>query len=210
VPEEEPLEVMTFAAPPKFFPPLRLERKIKVQPLLTPDNYAEHSLALIRSAQSSVWFQNQYINFRNTGEDFEEFQLLVQALKEKIAKGLDIRIICRDLMKQQNVDILLALGFPRETMRFQRACHNKTIIVDRQVVMVGSHNWSNEGVKSNRDASLIFYDEEIAEYLAKIYEYDWERLATGKPASKQPRVAEEGEPTPPGFKRVPYTTIYED
>jgi len=204
---EEPL---MFAAPPQLFPPLRLERQAKVQPLLTPDNYAEKALALIRSAQTSVWFQNQYINFRNTGEDFPEFKKLVCALKEKIDAGLDVRIICRDLMKPENVDILLALGFPREVMRFQPACHNKTIIVDRQIVMFGSHNWSNEGVKTNRDASLIFYDEDIADYLAKIYEYDWELLARAKPASTQPRVAREGEPTPPGYNRVPYTAVYED
>ena len=46
---------------------------MKVQPLLTPDNYAEHALELIQSAQKSVWFQNQYINFRGTGDDFPEF-----------------------------------------------------------------------------------------------------------------------------------------
>lgn len=210
VPEEEPAELITFAAPPKFFPPLHLDRKVRVQPLLTPDNYAQHALALIESAQTSVWFQNQYINFRDNGEDFEEFQALVQALQDKIDQGLEVKIICRDLMKQQNLDILLALGFPRQTMRFQPACHNKTIIVDRRAVMFGSHNWSNEGVKTNRDASLIFYDEEIADYLAQIYEYDWSRLATAKPRAKQPRVAREGEPTPPGFKREPYTAIYED
>jgi hypothetical protein len=210
VPEEEPMEVVTFASPPRLFPPLRLERQVKVQPLLTPDNYAENALALIDSAQKSVWFQNQYINFRNNGEDFTEFQALVQALKKKIAAGLDIRIICRDLMKQENVDILLALEFPREAMRFQPACHNKTIIVDREKVVFGSHNWSNEGVKTNRDASLIFYDQEIADYLAKVYEYDWDRLATAKPSARQPRVASESEPTPPGFKRVPFSAIYED
>ena len=210
VPEEEPMEMVAFAAPPELFEPLTLDRQVKVQPLLTPDNYADNALDLIKSAQTSVWFQNQYINFRNNGEDFEQFQALVQALKEKIDAGRDVRIICRDLMKQENVDILLALRFPRETMRFQPACHNKTIIVDRKTVLFGSHNWSNEGVLTNRDASLIFYDEEIADYLAKVYEYDWDRLATAKPSARQPRVAREGEPTPAGFKRVPFSTVFED
>ena len=210
IPEEEPAELVTFAAPPQIFPPLHLERQIKVQPLLTPDNYAENALALIQSAQKSVWFQNQYINFRDNGEDFPEFQSLIKALKEKIDAGLNVRIICRDMMKKQNVDILLAVGFPREAMRFMPACHNKTIIVDRQTVLFGSHNWSNEGVKTNRDASLIFYDAEIADYLAKVYEYDWDRLATAKPSARQPRVAAEGEPTPAGFQRVPYSAVYED
>ena len=164
-----------------------------MQPLLTPDNYAENALKLIQSAQKSVWFQNQYINFRGTSDDFAEFRLLIGALKDKIDKKLDVRIICRDMMKQESLDVLIALGFPKEVFRFQPACHNKTIIVDGKVVMFGSHNWSNEGVKTNRDASLIFDDPEIAAYLADVYDYDWNTLATAHPTKARPRVAKAGE-----------------
>ena len=145
---------------------------------MSPDNYAENALKLIQSAQKSVWFQNQYINMRGTSDDFAEFRMLVGALKDKIDKKLDVRIICRDMMKQESLDVLIALGFPKEAFRFQPACHNKTIIIDGKVVMFGSHNWSNEGVKTNRDASLIFDDPEIAAYLAGVYDYDWNTLAT--------------------------------
>jgi hypothetical protein len=210
VPAEEPEEPAAFAAPPQFFPPLRLNRRVKVQPLLTPDNYAENAIKLINSAKKSVWFQNQYINYRNTGEDFAEFNQLISALKKQIDAGRDVRIICRDMMKQESVDVLVGLGFPRDLMRFQPACHNKTIIVDGKVVMFGSHNWSNEGVKTNRDASLIFYDEEIAGYLAQVYEYDWERLATAHPTPARPRVARPGEKPPRGFKRVSFSEVFDD
>jgi PLD-like domain len=210
VPEEEPEEPVAFAAPPQLFKPKRINRVVSVQPLLTPDNYAEHALKLIGSANESVWFQNQYINFRGTNEDFNEFRLLVGALKKKIDERRDVRIICRDLMKQESLDVLIAMGFPREVFRFQPCCHNKTIIVDGKIVMFGSHNWSNEGVKTNRDASLVFDDQEIAEYLAQVFEYDWNRLATAHPTQKHPRVARAGEPTPPGFKRVPFSAMFED
>jgi hypothetical protein len=208
-PEPEELE---FAAPAVFFPPLKLDgtRSIRVQPLLTPDNYAENALKLIKSATKSVWFQNQYINFRGTNDDFAEFRLLVNALKDKIDKKLDVRIICRDMMKQESVDVLVALGFPRSVMRFQAACHNKTIIIDGEMVMFGSHNWSNEGVKTNRDASLIFFDAKIAAYLAQVYEYDWNRLATAKPTATRPRVAADGEAAPPGSRRVPFSAVFDD
>jgi hypothetical protein len=199
-----------FAHPPKYFPPLVLKRSVKVQPLLTPDNYAAHVIDLINTAQQSVWFQNQYINFRGTGVDFPEFKLLVGALKAKIDASLEVRIICRNLMQQEYLDVLVAQGFPIDIFRFQPACHNKTIIVDGKVVMFGSHNWSNEGVKTNRDASLIFYDEEIAQYLAGVYEYDWNTLATAHPAGRRPRVARVGEVTPPGFERVSYSAVFDD
>ena len=210
VPDEEPEGPIAFAAPPQLFKPLHVNRVVSVQPLLTPDNYAENAVKLISSAEESVWFQNQYINFRGTSEDFNEFRLLVGALKKKIDDGLDVRIICRDMMKQESLDVLVALGFPREVFRFQPACHNKTIIVDRKAVMFGSHNWSNEGVKANRDASLIFDDKEIANYLADVYDYDWNRLAAADPTQKRPRVASHGEETPHGFKRVPFSAVFED
>jgi hypothetical protein len=210
VPEEEPEEAVAFAAPPQLFRPLHINRVVSVQPLLTPDNYAENAATLIESAEKSVWFQNQYINFRGTNEDFNEFRLLIASLKRKIDDGLDVRIICRDMMKHESLDVLVALGFPRALFRFQRACHNKTIIVDRKAVMFGSHNWSNEGVKSNRDASLIFDDEEIANYLAEVYDYDWNRLATAHPTQKQPRVARDGVKPPQGFRRVPFSAVFED
>jgi hypothetical protein len=73
-----------------------------------------------------------------------------------------------------------------------------------------SHNWSNEGVKTNRDASLIFFDKEIAAYLAQVYEYDWDRLATARPTRSHPRVAHGAEPTPAGFVRVPFSAVFED
>ena len=199
-----------FATPPQYFKPLRLNRSVRVQPLLTPDNYAEKSLALIRSAEESIWFQNQYINFRGTDDDFTEFKLLVSALKDQIDQGREVRIICRDMMQQESLDILVALGFPAGIFRFQPACHNKCIIVDKSVVMFGSHNWSNEGVKTNRDASLIFHDKEIAEYLAEVYEYDWNRLATAHPTKARPRVAKKGEAPPQGYERVGYSEVFDD
>jgi hypothetical protein len=208
VEEEEPVVF----APKKIqmFKPLKLKRQVKVQPLLTPDNYAENALKLIKSATKSVWFQNQYINFRGTDDDFAEFKLLVGALKDKIDEALEVRIICRDMMKQESLDVLIALDFPKDVFRFQPACHNKTIIVDDKIVMFGSHNWSNEGVKTNRDASLIFDDEEIAQYLAKVYDYDWNNLATAHPTKSRPRVAKDGEPTPAGFKRVSFADVEDD
>lgn len=207
---EAPEEEVAFAAPPRFFKPLRLNRRVKVQPLLTPDNYAKFAADLIRSAKKSVWFQNQYINFRGTGEDFPAFAGLVTALKEQIDADRDVRIICRDMMKQESVDVLVGLGFPRKLMRFQPACHNKTIIVDGKVVLFGSHNWSNEGVYSNRDASLIFYDEEVAAYLAGVFAYDWDRLATAHPTPPRVRVARAGEEPPAGFRRAAYSEVFEE
>ena len=82
--------------------------------------------------------------------------------------------------------------------------HTKGIIVDGKRVLIGSHNWSSQGVSLNRDASLIFDDEEVAQYYAEAFELDWER-------AREPRFDErvdesirpaEGNSPPPSFVRM--------
>jgi hypothetical protein len=82
--------------------------------------------------------------------------------------------------------------------------------VDGKAAVFGSHNWSNEGVKTNRDASLLFFDPEVAGYLAKVFDYDWNRLATAKPAKPRVRVARPGDRTPSGFQRAAFSAVFED
>lgn len=43
------------------------------------------------------------------------------------------------------------------------------------IFSIGFHNWSKPGITLNRDASLIFEDEEIASYYGEAFEIDWQR-----------------------------------
>lgn len=205
-----PLDISEARAEAKYFEPKKIERKLRIQPLLTPDNYAELTLDFIRGAKRRLLFQNQYINL-NSESNFPEFEELVQALLEKQREISDVRIICRDMMRSDKLDMLVSLGFDRSKIRFQPACHNKTIIRDSEAVLFGSHNWSNEGAVTNRDASLIFFDPEIAKYYEQIWVYDWDRLATAKPmAVRMPRVAGDEESPDPRSEVVPWTDFYSD
>lgn len=44
---------------------------------------------------------------------------------------------------------------------------------------MGRQNWTGDGTGPNRDASLIFHNEEIAKYFERIFLYDWGRI--GRP-----------------------------
>jgi hypothetical protein len=188
-----------FREAPQFFPPLALDRVVDVQLLLTPDNYAEKIFELLDSAEKTIDFQNQYINL-NADQNHPEFERLVDALVAKQKAGVKVRVICRDMMTSDKLDLLVAKGFDPDFVKFQPACHNKCIIVDNATIAFGSHNWSNDGAVTNRDASLIFYDAEIAKYFSQIYEYDWDRLATAEPArpKKRTRIADAGDETNDG------------
>jgi sugar-specific transcriptional regulator TrmB len=189
------------------------EKPLQVQPLLSPDNYAKQVKAVIKSAKKTLYFQNQYIN---VGKDpNREFTDLLDALLEKIKEGLDVKIILRKLPNADAQQEALQYyaeqnhGFSNIRIKFQSGSHTKGIVVDSKVVVVGSHNWSRQGVSENRDASLIFYNPEIAKYYEKVFLYDWENLAKLSHLSDEemPILATEesvGDESVQGLARVPW------
>jgi len=178
MPERKPI-------PARYVKPLILNRELDVQPLLTPDNYVEEVQKLIDSANKRLYFQNQSLSPLEDNED--GFERLLESLKRKQADGLDVRIIFRDVSEfggasqlRKSLERLQEFGFDMGQVRVQRGCHTKGIIVDSSMVLLGSHNWTNQGTLFNRDASLIFYDVEVAGYLEETFLFDWEYLALPK------------------------------
>jgi phosphatidylserine/phosphatidylglycerophosphate/cardiolipin synthase-like enzyme len=157
-------------------------RPLRVQPVLTPDNYQETVLPIIKSARKTLYFQNQYIKVGK--EPGDKFSALLDALLEKITAGVEVKIILRSLPNA--ADELEALQFYAAVnhgienlsfIRYQAGSHTKGIIVDSKKVVIGSHNWSKQGLTENRDASLIFFSSRIARYYERVFEYDWANLA---------------------------------
>jgi phosphatidylserine/phosphatidylglycerophosphate/cardiolipin synthase-like enzyme len=192
------------------------ENPVRVQPLLTPDNYAEHVLPLLEGAKKSIYFQNQYISItRKTAPLFDQ---LVDALLAQIEAGREVFIILRDIGDSRKMlEALRYRGFPPSCIKLQKACHNKGIILDSEVVVLGSHNWSSPGTTANRDASLIIHDPGVAGYYQKIFLYDWNHQARQKasavermPVVHRPRAgARAAEEIPAGVVRVPWGAYHD-
>lgn len=151
---------------------------VTVQPLLTPDPgqhttlYVDKVLALINSAERSVYMQTQYVHPSDKPED-KDFTALVEAMAAAHKKGLDVRLITSqyentpqwvEKMKEYDLD---------QVLHIQERVHNKGIVVDSKVVMVSSQNWSGDGTLRNRDAGLIIENAEIAQYFEQIFMDDW-------------------------------------
>ena len=153
-----------------------------VRPLLTPDVYLEHVIRLVRSAQHTLFIQNQSLSLLDPLENNEDaFVELWEAVRARQDADVDVRMIFRVHLDEDRAravkDRLVKFGFKPGCIRAQQGCHTKGLIVDSEAVLVGSHNWTNQGVTANRDASLIFHHPEIARYYERIFLFDWERLA---------------------------------
>jgi len=141
--------------------------------------YAQQVLSLINSAERSIYMQTQYIHPSNK-DGQGEFNDLIQALSDAYLKrGLDVRLITSQYETAQWIEKLKPFGLDK-ILKIQQRVHNKGIVVDSKTVLISSQNWSADGVLFNRDAGVIIYNENIAQYFEKIFLFDWVNQAHQK------------------------------
>ena len=189
-PPEEALRAA--ARPIKVFKPkkftLTAAERATVQPVLTPDNYGEHVVPLIQSAKRTLYFQNQYVQIPKVfpdGAGKPGLKELAEALRDRIAAGVDVRIILRNGGDARGMlQALKVFGIDPARVHLLGGCHNKGIVVDSKAVLVSSQNYSADGVRFNRDAGLLIRHAGAAAYFEQIFLHDWDNRATQRIAGE--------------------------
>jgi cardiolipin synthase len=110
-------------------------------------------------------------------------ELTRRAIRSALARGVKVRI----LVPGKKVDALVVRQASRsdwgelllagaEIYEYQPAMfHCKAMIVDSQLVSVGSTNFDNRSFRLNEEANLNVYDKAFAERLEDVFEQDLER-----------------------------------
>ena len=181
--EQQALAVIAARTPKTFFPAQTVTGTIKVKPLLTPDDYRKPILELIKSAKQRFYMQTQYIHSVPPAQDKGNptHMALITAVADLINAGVDVRVITSEFQDQMWIERLQDAGVDAvEHLRIQPHVHNKGIVVDSQIVVVSSQNWSSLGTGDNRDAGLIIYNAEAARYFEEIFLHDWVNMAAAK------------------------------
>ena len=163
----------------KVFSPKTITGKIKVQPLLTPDNYPEVIAELISNAEERVWIENQSFDFwKNADSMPKHFLNIAKAVRDRQKKRLDVRIIFRNGFGKERETVRRMKGFGLKVdgdhVRFFDKCHTKGIVIDDNIAVLGSQNITAAGVGPNRDASLVIWHNDANKYFADVFQYDWE------------------------------------
>ncbi|WLE01024.1 phospholipase D-like domain-containing protein (plasmid) [Agrobacterium leguminum] len=184
-------------------------RSVRVQPVLTPDNYLERVTELLSSAQRSLYLQFAYIHYSATARDKRFTDLLLMLADLSYRPGLDMRIILGRDGAANWIRKLAENGFNDKVFRVQGSIHNKGIIVDGAIVLVSSTNWSSDGVLRNRDAGLIIHDAEVAQYYQSVFIDDWNERARAYLADDPAvLIAAPGDEPPPGMVRTTWRDYY--
>lgn len=199
--QDHPFEAKTFAT---------TGAAVKVMPLMSPDNYAAEVLKLIEGATRSVYLQFSYIR----QPSHETFDQIISAIARKMKENLDVRVLVGSNQKKEHSDLLVGKRRWKRSMfrRQSNKVHNKGILIDGKIAVVGSNNWSSDGTQYNRDTSLVFYSRPIAQYFTEVFMFDWNNLSKpiGSAQEIVPELAPESGPTPLGMVRIPWQAWFDE
>ncbi len=107
---------------------------------------------------------------------------LIDDLRGACARGVRVRLLldCSDWspsITQRNRPAIQALAEAGVEARFddpQTTTHAKMVVVDREIVVLGSTNWNRYALREHRQADLRVDEPRIAEAYARFFDLLWE------------------------------------
>jgi len=169
-----------FFKPQWHCPACSFDESERIVPLIN-EQYADITLGEISKAQSKVYVLMYEMKFYETNNSVRQLEDL---LIKKHNDGLDVKIIIdqsvwqgketslskenkktADYLEQNGVDVRLDSS--------KITTHDKLLIIDDRVTIIGSHNWGFSALERNNEASILIENKEIAKYYLNYFENLW-------------------------------------
>jgi len=136
-------------------------------------DYFDRVFELIDSADESIHLLMFEIKYYEKYPDSEVNQL-VEKLIKKNSKGVEVKIIVDQFLTDKRaVEILQKTGVDIKWDSTKLTTHNKLMIIDGRVVLIGSTNWSYYSFSKNRESNVIFNDRESAKKFEEYFQEVW-------------------------------------
>ena len=136
-----------------------------VTPVFSPDN-SQIVLDMVGQAKREVDVEM----YEFSSKDFEN------ELASLSRSGVVVRVILEPSVSQnlETMSFLLNNGIEANwaSKKFHNT-HSKFVVIDDYIVIVGSMNWSENGLKENREASAIIYSKEVSSRFKEIFDSDF-------------------------------------
>nr|MDO8115285.1 phospholipase D-like domain-containing protein [Candidatus Sigynarchaeota archaeon] len=190
---------------PAFTPykrdPLDVQASMNLTPIQSPSTSEDGIIDLISRANETLYIEQMYI--------YETLNDLLLEIIDAKDRGVDVRVIQDDGTYDHNdasATILEAHGIPVRRLVEQPSSgapfdmlHNKGVIVDGELVLVSSINWSPTSLRNNRETGVIIESSSVAAYYEDLFTYDWARavdfVPTGSRADPVPESSHYFSPT---------------
>lgn len=150
--------------------------------LLRDSEYSSYVREALQAARVSIRATQFVTDVRTQKDRDREVLLLGHAFAEARWRGVSTRVILPALpIGALDVDgnhpfaaFLHNRGVVvRRYVRMPKSLHTKMIIVDDELLIVGSHNWTATSFNSNRELSIAVRSRDVAESCARVFEEYW-------------------------------------
>lgn len=144
--------------------------------------YFSSLLNLMRHARYRIWVNMFYINLLPRGDNDYLVREYFDILKQKTSDRLNVKLL---LGTKDNLTVIdaanlvvsqLAKEYNIPTKMYSGAktfSHSKYVLVDNDISILGSHNWSNRSLSIGVDDSLFVRSDQLAEYLSNDFFKQW-------------------------------------
>ncbi len=157
----------------------------KAVPVLSPDNSYESMRSFISSAERRVYSEQLDVDYSWTSAD----DCPVSWMKE-VSNRADCRLLVDTTFDDRNdsdykdgfgvIDALSASRIQAKSPEFEGMTHNKGVISDDRT-WIGSVNWTSSSFSENREAAVIVYSKDVADYFSELFLKDWGIKAAENP-----------------------------
>lgn len=143
---------------------------VTVENYFSPDGgVADYILSVLDGAQHSIYFAA----FAFTRADF------TQTLAEKAQAGVDVKGVYEtrqvDAGSDESYQALAAAGLPVLLDGNRYTMHHKFFVVDGQIIVTGSYNFSASAEERNNENVLIIHDPTIAAQYLQEFQKVWQK-----------------------------------
>lgn len=110
-----------------------------------------------------------YVKFPNSTMNF-----ILKDLMDAAERGVDVRIVADEFQTTEaTVEYLKSKGLDIKFDKTSQTTHSKLIIVDGEIVIVGSTNWSYYATEKNHESNVIIKSEDVAREFEEYFEEVW-------------------------------------
>lgn len=148
--------------------------------ILIDEQYRQMLPQAISGARREVRIMMYRIQ-RKLGRGLTEENLFLDAMKAGVGRGVKVWLLLDFYLKpgmryKENLYTALILqdaGVYTRYLKSSRVCHAKAVIIDQEIAIVGSHNWTTNSLKRNLEVSVMVKDKEevsrLVEEFDKLY-----------------------------------------
>ncbi len=106
----------------------------------------------------------------------EKVNSLIEELKKTADRGVKIKILLENSIEDNRSIITSLKNMENIEIKFdspQKTTHNKIIIIDGNIILIGSTNWTESSLSYANEANVIINDRAIAQYFQQYFDYLW-------------------------------------